>query len=226
MRFVKGHLVAAAAMVVSTTVPASAAPTVAGQTQEDVLARCRRNKERCAIVIGEGDRSTSPQFTALSGSGKQPDDYRWYYDRDEPYAICEGKDCYYRGTLHIHYGQSLNGYQMRYWQSIESDYEVQDPFRILANHVQCRRDQPRDSNCDESPNPPPARDWHTHLRQPDRFTLDAYDGHDGKKFLNLAHELELDIEGLPTVNVTGTDTSYRWQCDGDRVDKCRYDGPD
>lgn len=28
------------------------------------------------------------------------------------------------------------------------------------------------------------------------------------------------------VNVTGTDTSYRWVCDGDRFDKCLYDGPD
>jgi hypothetical protein len=41
-----------------------------------------------------------------------------------------------------------------------------------------------------------------------------------------ARRVELDIEGLPTVNVTGTDTSYRWVCDGDRTDKCRYDGPD
>lgn len=195
-------------------------------TREEVLDRCRRHRDRCRVVIGRAGASAAGGASTGPGSGKQPDDYHWYSDRDEPYAICDGDDCFYRGTLHIHYSQSLNGYQMRFWQSIHSDYDVRDPFRILANHIQCRRDRPRDTHCDESPNPPPAREWHRDLRQPERFTLDAFDGHDGKKFLNLRHDFELDIEGLPTVNVTGTDTSYRWRCESKRVDKCRYDGPD
>jgi hypothetical protein len=68
--------------------------------------------------------------------------------------------------------------------------------------------------------------WYRHLRQPDRGIIRARDGHDGKKFLDLRHDFELDIDGLPTVDVTGTDTSYRWVWDKGRVDKCRYDGPD
>lgn len=161
----------------------------------------------------------------IRGSGDLKNNYDWYYEREEPYAICDGSNCAYRGTLHIYYDQDLNGYQMRYWHSFTADRETHDPFRILANHIQCRRNRAVDSDCEESPNPGPARDaWYTYLRQPDRGRLFARDGHDGKKFLNLRHDIELDIEGLPTVNVTGTDTSWRWGCDSDRRDKCRYTG--
>jgi hypothetical protein len=92
-------------------------------------------------------------------------------------------------------------------------------WRAAANTVTVRSPTP-------SATAIPAPTGDHALRQPERFTIDAFDDHDGKKFLNLRHDFELDIDGLPTVNVTGTDTSYRWVCDRDRFDKCRYDGPD
>lgn len=59
----------------------------------------------------------------IRGSGDLKNNYDWYYEREEPYAICDGSNCAYRGTLHIYYDQDLNGYQMRYWHSFTADRE-------------------------------------------------------------------------------------------------------